>query len=102
MIAKAADKDGILLSSKSWKPWLFAALSALAVFAGEQTIELFHKQSLLEHEKLHVIDQLAKVRARMPPPRVGLRALRLTRMYQGLAALKPVFRKESPGHGRRP
>jgi PAS domain S-box-containing protein len=64
-MAESAAKQGIALRRQNWRPWLFAALAALLVAAGEQTLESFEKSSLLGHEKTHVIGQLSHLRARI-------------------------------------
>lgn len=53
------------MKEQHWKPWLFAALTAVLVIVGEQTLESLEKRSLLEHEKFHLVIELSKLRARV-------------------------------------
>lgn len=64
-MAKAATKDRVSSQKPIWSPWLFALLAALLIFAVEQALESFEKSGLIEHEKAHVIGELAQLRARI-------------------------------------
>lgn len=51
--------------STDWKPWLFALLAALGGLAGESAIEHFQHDRMIAHERRHVFDHLARLRARI-------------------------------------
>ena len=50
---------------RTWIPWLFAGLVMLLGFAAEHTIEHFERDSMLSHERNHVIGELGQLRARL-------------------------------------
>ena len=48
-----------------WLPWLSAALTTTLVLGGELMVENYQARSQRQHERAHVIDELAQIRARL-------------------------------------
>lgn len=49
----------------AWKPWLFALLAAMIGLAGTHLVERFHRERMIDRERDHLANQLARLRAKL-------------------------------------
>lgn len=51
--------------AQTWKPWLSALIAAVIGLGGEQLVERFQREQIISHEREHVANVLAGLRARL-------------------------------------